>query len=307
MLGCFAMTLLMLPLIIAGLNGDTDNLRLMFPCDNSVCYHFWRFSTGTRRLDVAITSNGRMMGSTGDNNQDIKCSEKLQRLTDDTVGLHYCKITENAFVPQNEAPEFKVAPGFGVSFQCTLVHFLTLRHCSLSERSSVHLTWVDQDGREVRDNSNYHISQRSQCDVTLTVTLQAPGSEAFRCRARVGKSPGDSWISAAMRVQVPVPKMKGKGRGNFNLDDVEPQGGSRYQVGVILAVAALAVVTALAAMFVVVRRRKAANLSLAACPTPVHNHVADDVVYADVVFPVGADRISFTQGQDTEYASVRYR
>nr|XP_049613451.1 uncharacterized protein LOC125990372 isoform X2 [Syngnathus scovelli] len=300
-----AMTLLLLPLIIAGLIGDTGNLQLTFPCSNSVCYHFWRFSRGTQRIDVVITSNGQMMG---DNNQDIKCSKTLQRPTDDTIGLHYCKITENAFVPQNEVPEFKVAPGFGVSFQCTLVNFLTLGHCLISPRSSVHLVWVDQDGLEVHDNSNYHISQRSQCDVTLTVTLQAPGSEAFRCLARVGKSE-NPWFSAAMRVQVLVPKMKGKGRGNFNLDDVEPQVGISYQVGVIsAAVAALAVLTALVAMFVVVRRRKAANLSIAAsCPTPVHNHAEDDVIYADVAFPVDADEISSTQGQDTEYACVRYR
>lgn len=75
------------------------------------------------------------------------------------------------------------------------------------------------------------------------------------------------------------------------------------------------------------------DLPEASCPAAIHDHVsqpeietlscglkreqnvkrfaspqvADDVIYADVVLPVGSDRVSFSQGQDTEYACIRYQ
>ncbi|XP_019721112.1 uncharacterized protein LOC109513249 isoform X2 [Hippocampus comes] len=305
MLECFVMRLLIFPLVITGINvdGDAVSLALTFPCTNSVCYHIWRFTRKTENIDVVLTSSGEMMQSAGVEAQDGKCTRKLQRLTEDNIGLHYCKITDDAFTPQNEAPVFKVAPGFDVSFHCTLLSFLTLAHCSTTRSYDVRLRWVDRTGQEISDNMHYRISRKSRCDVTLNVTLQAPGSEEFRCQAIVR---GKSWNSAEMRVQVPVPKGKGKGRGDFNFKEVKPQD-SHYKVGVVVAVLACATLTALAAMFVVVRRRKAANLPEASCPAAIHDHVADDVIYADVVLPVGPDRVSFSQGQDTEYACIRYQ
>ncbi|XP_077409215.1 diverse immunoglobulin domain-containing protein 3.1 [Vanacampus margaritifer] len=306
MLERFAMRLLLLPLIIAGINGDSEpfSLTFTFPCAHSACYHIWRFTPKTESVvDVVIASNGEMLKSPGDDYQDQKCTKKLPRLTEDNIGTHYCRIMDDAFTPQNEAPVFKEPPGFGVSFQCTLLSFLTLGHCLKRQRSDVRLTWLDQDNREVGNNLRYRISRMSTCDVTLTVNLQAPGSEAFRCQATMGKN---TWTSAEMRVQVPV--AKGKGRRDSNFKEVEPQGDSRYEVTVVVAVLACATLTALAAMFVVIRRRKAAsNLPGASCSTAIHNHVADDVVYADVVLPDGAQSVFFSQGQDTEYACIRHQ
>ncbi|XP_051908897.1 uncharacterized protein LOC127592295 isoform X1 [Hippocampus zosterae] len=331
MLECFVMRLLIFPLVITGINVDGDSLELTFPCTNSVCYHIWRFTQKSERIHVVLTSNGEMMQSARVESQEGKCTRKLERLTEDNIGLHYCKITDDAFTPQSEPPVFKVAPGFDVSFHCTLLSFLTRTRCSKTRKFDVRLRWVDRTGQEISDNMHYRISQKSRCDVTLTVTLQTPGSEEFRCQAIVGEK---SWTSAEMRVQVPVPKGRGKGRGDFNVKEVNPQGmelsplsfenalkmpnmpqksfvsifpiDSHYKVGVVVAVLACAMLTALAAMFVVFRRRKAANLHDASCPAGIHDHVADDVIYADVVLPVGPDRVSFSQGQDTEYACIHY-
>ncbi|XP_051908898.1 uncharacterized protein LOC127592295 isoform X2 [Hippocampus zosterae] len=302
MLECFVMRLLIFPLVITGINVDGDSLELTFPCTNSVCYHIWRFTQKSERIHVVLTSNGEMMQSARVESQEGKCTRKLERLTEDNIGLHYCKITDDAFTPQSEPPVFKVAPGFDVSFHCTLLSFLTRTRCSKTRKFDVRLRWVDRTGQEISDNMHYRISQKSRCDVTLTVTLQTPGSEEFRCQAIVGEK---SWTSAEMRVQVPVPKGRGKGRGDFNVKEVNPQD-SHYKVGVVVAVLACAMLTALAAMFVVFRRRKAANLHDASCPAGIHDHVADDVIYADVVLPVGPDRVSFSQGQDTEYACIHY-
>lgn len=52
-------------------------------------------------IDVVLTSNGEMMQSAGVESQDGKCTSKLQRLTKDNIGLHYCKITDDAFTRQN--------------------------------------------------------------------------------------------------------------------------------------------------------------------------------------------------------------
>ncbi|XP_077367296.1 uncharacterized protein LOC144010729 [Festucalex cinctus] len=303
MLKCFIMRLILLPLIIAVINGASDPVRLTFtfPCANLACYHIWRFTPRTESIDVVIGSNGEMMKSAEDDNQGLQCTERLPRLTENNIGPHYCRIMD-VFTPQNEAPVFLGAPGFGVTLQCTLLSFLTLDRCSKPQQSDVLLTWLDRANREVHNNLSHRISRKSRCDVTLTVNLQTPGSEAFRCQATVRQN---TWTSAEMRVQVPVPK--GKGRRDSNFKEVEPQGDSRYQVGVVVAVLACAALTALAAMIVVVRRRKAENLPGASSPTAIHSHVADDVVYADVVLPDGAESVSFSQGQDTEYACIRYQ
>ncbi|XP_061609282.1 uncharacterized protein LOC133467995 [Phyllopteryx taeniolatus] len=301
MLKRFAMRLLLvLPLVVAGINGDSDTLgvELTFSCANSLCYHIWRFAERKVSIDVAITSKAEMVAGVDD--QDAKCTEKLRQAEEN--GLHYCKITDDAFTPQNNFPELKVAPGDAMSFQCILLSPLTRGHCSKPRQLEALLTWVDRAGLEVRDNSSHRVRRKSPCDVTLTVTLQASGREAFRCRARVG---ANTWTSVEMRVQVPA--FKGKGRGGFKLEEVEPHGDRRFQVGVVAAVLACAALTALAAMFVVVRRRKASNRPEASCPIANINHVPDDVVYADVVLPVAAETVSFSQGEDTEYACIRYQ
>ncbi|XP_061668063.1 uncharacterized protein LOC133496457 isoform X2 [Syngnathoides biaculeatus] len=295
--------LLVLPFVVAGLNGGALALELSFPCGDSVCYHIWTFTPRTASVDVALVSNAEMKATAaGVNDRDARCTERLRPRTQKTRELHYCKFPGEAFVAQNDVPEVKATPGDVVSFQCILVSYLTLGHCFVADRLEVFLLWVDRAGAVVQDTSGHRIRRKSPCDVRLTVTLQAPGREAFRCRARVGAI---TWTSVDMRVQVPAPK--GKGRGGFTLEGVEPQGNSRFQVGVVVAVLACAALTALAAMFVVVRRRKASNLAEAPCPIANSNQVPDDVVYADVVLPDAPETVSFSHAEDTEYACVRYQ
>ncbi|XP_057678957.1 uncharacterized protein LOC130907652 [Corythoichthys intestinalis] len=280
--------LLVIPLLIADVSGD--RIRLMFQCANSVCYNIWTFEP---KRDIVIFTQEQSK------NADYRQCTTYVR-TEDNRGLQYCKMqTEDAFTRQDGVPERKVAPGNTVSFRCVLLSSLMRNSCS--RRSlEVRLTWLDLFDQQVRDNSSHLVQQTSACDATLSVTLEAPGIKAFKCQASDGTLVQNS---AVMRVQVPA--VKGKGRGGFD-SGVEPQDDNRYPGSVVAAVLVCTVLTALATIFVVMKRRKAANQVKASRPIATNDEVADDVVYADVVHSVGPERVSFCHGEDTEYASIRY-
>lgn len=90
-------------------------------------------------------------------------------------------------------------PGKAVSLQCVLLTYVQLGHCDL-HLHQLSLTWVDEAGAEIQEDSQHRIKQRSSCDVTLTVTFQSPQNKKFRCRAAVGE---EVRTSVEFRVRVP--------------------------------------------------------------------------------------------------------
>lgn len=75
-------------------------------------------------------------------------------------------------------------PGKTVSLQCILLAYVKQGNCS-AQLQRVSLTWVDEAGAEIREDSHHRIIRESSCDVTLTVTFQSPGNKKFRCQATV--------------------------------------------------------------------------------------------------------------------------
>ncbi|XP_061901135.1 diverse immunoglobulin domain-containing protein 2.2 isoform X2 [Entelurus aequoreus] len=296
MLQLVVMDLLLLPLIITGPNADAQGFDIAFPCHDLVCYNIWSFRIRTTRENIVIISNGAIKEA-AQSKEDTECTVHVQHLTEDD-DKHYCKQAVDDFTAQKDAPAVNLVPGKMASFQCVLLSFLKRGFCDLRQKE-VRLAWVDQAGVELQDDSRHGIRYKSSCHVTLTVTLQGPGRETFSCRAEVGDS---FWISEELRVQLTA--TRGKGRGGFNVEG-EPQDSRHYQVSVVVGVLASATLTTLAAVFVV-RRRRMAHVSEASISCP-SNNVEDDVVYADVILPASAERVSFCEDDATEYACIRYQ
>ncbi|KAF3849694.1 hypothetical protein F7725_019413 [Dissostichus mawsoni] len=142
-------------------------------------------------------------------------------------------------------------PGKTVSLRCIYFTYIEPWHCYTHQRK-VRLTWVDESGTEIQEDSEQPIKRESSCDITLTVTLQSPGNKKFRCIAFVD---GQAQTSVELGVRVPAPK----GRGRGLVIDLEPenQGGNQNTIGLAVGV--------------------------------VVN--ADDVIYADIILPVSPDRL----------------
>nr|XP_057912222.1 uncharacterized protein LOC131106804 isoform X2 [Doryrhamphus excisus] len=306
--------LLLLPLMDAGAHADSDDAEtfdIAFPCPDLVCYHVWSLRSRRTQEDIVIVHNGRIKEAER-SNQDAQCSVPVQRGTEDHDGTHYCKRPDEVFTPQKSVPEVSVFPGQVWSFHCLLLASSGQGVCHTARGRPVHLSWVDQAGVAVQEDSEHSIRYQSSCHVTLTLTFQGPARETLKCRAQVGDR---VWTSEELQVQVAAPR--GKGRGGFGVDVEEPQASVRYQVGVVVGVLACAALAALAAMFVIAKRRKTADAveaTSASCPS---HHVEDDavyadvvyadVVYADVVLPAGAREVSFCRGHATEYACLRHQ
>lgn len=75
-------------------------------------------------------------------------------------------------------------PGKTLSVECILLTYVKQRRCSI-RRQHVSLTWVDEDGAEITEDSNHQITRDSSCGTTLTVTFQSPGNKKFSCQATV--------------------------------------------------------------------------------------------------------------------------
>ncbi|XP_076612887.1 uncharacterized protein LOC143336547 [Chaetodon auriga] len=304
------MRLLLLSLIRAGVKGD-DGLMfqrgydITFPCEeDAVCFHIWHFSTSQTSDHIAIVSNGEIQTAKSED-EDSKCTLTLKDLTAEDVGRHRCQQRPDVFSPRSppsSTPEVNVMPGKMVSLQCILLTYVELGHCN-KQLQQVSLTWVDEAGAEIQEDSQHQIKRESACDVTLTITFQSPENKKFRCQATV-----DGQVQTSVELRVRVPALKGRGRGFVIEPEPENQGGNHDAVAVAVGVVGCVVLTALVAAFAVKNRRRTRNrLQEESCYTTRINNItnADDVVYAEVILPVGSD-LQVHEHEDTEYACVRY-
>lgn len=90
-------------------------------------------------------------------------------------------------------------PGKTVLLRCIYFTDIEQWHCYTHQRK-VRLTWVDESGAEIQEDSEQPIKRKSSCDITLTVTLQSPGNKKFRCIAFVD---GQAQTSVELGVRVP--------------------------------------------------------------------------------------------------------
>ncbi|KAJ4928810.1 hypothetical protein JOQ06_004435 [Pogonophryne albipinna] len=113
-------------------------------------------------------------------------------------------------------------PGKTVLLRCIYFTYIEQWLCYTHQRK-VRLTWVDESGAEIQEDSEQPIKRESSCDITLTVTLQSPGNKKFRCIAFVD---GQAQTSVELGVRVPAPK----GRGRGLVIDLEPENQEEEQV-----------------------------------------------------------------------------
>ncbi|KAL3052740.1 hypothetical protein OYC64_005296 [Pagothenia borchgrevinki] len=291
--------LLLFSLITTGVNGEDglilaeQNYQSSSPCEEGlVCFPVLRSNQTSDYF--AIVSDGGIKTATS---EDSKCTLQI---TAEDVGLHRCQRLPDVFSPLNTIPELILMPGKTVSLRCI---YFTLEHCYTHHRK-VKLTWVDESGAEIQEDSEQPIKRESSCDITLTVTLQSPGNKKFKCKAFVD---GQAQTSVELGVRVPAPK----GRGRGLVIDLEPenQGGNQNTIGLAVGVVGCAVLTALVSLFIVNRRRTMRRQVDESCYTISTNNVvnADDVIYADIILSVSPDRLQVHDCDSTVYACVRYK
>ncbi|KAK5903764.1 hypothetical protein CgunFtcFv8_007516 [Champsocephalus gunnari] len=296
--------LLLFSLITTGVNGEDgliaeQNYQSSSPCEEGlVCFPVRQLSSSHTSDYFAIVSDGGIKTATS---EDSKCTLQI---TAEDVGLHRCQQLPEVFSPLNTIPELILMPGKTVLLRCIYFTYIEQWHCYTHQRK-VRLTWVDESGAEIQEDSEQPIKRKSSCDITLTVTLQSPGNKKFRCTAFVN---GQAQTSVELGVRVPAPK----GRGRGLVIDLEPenQGGNQNTIGLAVGVVGCAVLTALVSLFVVNRRRTMGRQVDESCYTISANNVvnADDVIYADIILPVSPDRLQQIHDCDsTVYACVRYK
>ncbi|XP_074471308.1 uncharacterized protein LOC141755894 isoform X2 [Sebastes fasciatus] len=281
--------LLLLSLITSGVNGEDglilaeQGFDISVPCEEeSVCLYMWQLSTSTSDY-IAIVRNGEIQTATSEYD-DSKCTLEIKDLTAEDVGRHRCQQRPDFFSPLNTSSELNLMSGKTLSLQCILLTYVEAGHFYTDDLHQVRLAWVDEAGTEIQQDSQHQIKQESLCDVTLTVSLQSPDNRKFRCQATVGE-----------QVQT----------------SVEFPGGNQDVIGAAVGVVGCVALTALVALFVVNRRRTNSQLPDESSSTTSTNNgmnADDDVIYADIIFPVGPpDRVWVYECESTEYACVRYK
>ncbi|KAG8011191.1 hypothetical protein GBF38_005878, partial [Nibea albiflora] len=271
-----------------GLSFPKQSYNVAYPCDDLVCYYMWHFSTTETSHYTAIVSNGEVRTATSEDDEDdegSKCTLQIEDLTKEAVGHSRCQSGPDVSHYSNTSPELKLIPGKSVSLQCILLGYLELKDCDALLQPG-NLMWVDEAGAKIEEDPQHQITLRSPCDITLTVAYQSPVNKKFHCQVTV-----DEQVHTSVEFRVRV------------LD------GNQNVVGAAVGVVGCVVSTALVAAFVVNKRRTRNQLPEDSQFTASTNNVmnADDVIYADILVPVGSGVVWVQECESTEYACVRYK
>ncbi|XP_028997234.1 uncharacterized protein LOC114849707 [Betta splendens] len=268
---------------------------IKYPCEGGfgeVCFHMWEISKGTRAEYVAVVSNGELQRAVPED----KCIVHLSNLTDEDVGHHHCRRRNNDFSSQI-APESKKT----ASLQCVFLTYIERTHCYTQQQRWVDLTWVDEAGNAVQEDAQHQIKKWTSCNTTLSVSLQRAETKTFRCQVAVGEQ---TQTSPALTVGASDLKRSGR---RFQVETAN-QGGPTYAAWGAAGVVACVAVSAALAVFVTNKRRR--NSQLLHEPSSVQhtsNNVltSDDLIYADICFSAGSERVLVQECESTEYACVR--
>ncbi|XP_034555648.1 uncharacterized protein LOC117824299 [Notolabrus celidotus] len=282
---------------------------ITYPCgQNVVCFHIWQYSTEGTPDYIAIVSNGEIKTSPALEDEASQCTLQIKEITEEDVGRHHCRrrpLSSSPYTDFPTNPQLNLMPGKTVTLQCILLASLQQGHCYMQLQQLVSLTWVDESGAVIQEDSKQHINQKSACDVTLTVSFQSPQKKKYRCQATVQ----DQFLTS-VEFHVRFRGLKGKGRF-MKEQEPENQGGNQDTVGLAVGLVGCAVLSAVAAVFVVNirRRRKTQPLPKESCHTTDNNNVlnAGDVIYTEIMLPAGSDPVLVHEYESTEYACVRYK
>lgn len=88
-------------------------------------------------------------------------------------------------------------PGRTLSLHCVFLTYVDKGHCHTHQQEQVFLTWVNEDGAKIQEDSKHEIKQR---DTTLTVILQSPEKKKLRCQVTLDK---EVYTSVAIHVRMP--------------------------------------------------------------------------------------------------------
>ncbi|XP_074541725.1 uncharacterized protein LOC141802152 [Halichoeres trimaculatus] len=273
-----------------------------------VCYHIWQLSTEETHDHIAILTNGEIETALTADSEDSQCTLKIKKFTLEDAGRHHCRQRPILFPSDNvlsNSPQLNLMPGNTVSLQCILLTYVQQGHCYTQLQQQVSLTWVDESGAVIQEDSQQHLNQKSACDVTLTVNYQSPIMHKYRCQATV-----EDQVLTSVEFSIGRPG-KGRGRGRFIQEkEAQSQGGNQDIMALAVGLVGCAVLSAVAAGFVVNRRRKKRQQlqKESECPVSTSNVMdADDVIYADIMLPVASDFVLVHDNESTEYACVQYK
>ncbi|CAK6962592.1 uncharacterized protein LOC122965585 [Scomber scombrus] len=302
------MRLLLLSLITTGVHGRNrlkefpeKNYDIIYPCEDKVCFRLWQFKT---KDYIAIVSNGEIQTNKHEKYGDSKCTLKITNLTAEDIRFHRCQEKPDFFSPYkfSSVAQFNLMHGKTLSLHCVFLTYVDKGHCHTRQRKRVFLTWVNEDGAKIQEDSKHEIKQRTTCDTTLTIIPQSPENKKFRCQVTLDKEVN---TSVAIHVRIPAPK----GRGRGMIIDSKPQGGNKEASGMVVGVVGCLVLTVVVALFIRNRRRTNTQLPDESSNTTSTNNVmnTDDVIYSDIIFPVGSDSVRVHECGSTEYACIRYK
>ncbi|KAL2082040.1 hypothetical protein ACEWY4_021858 [Coilia grayii] len=167
--------------------------RAVLPCENVIYRNcsstVWLYSSVTIRGSIEEVAHGQVQQNTDTNRAerlgvDSTCGLVINDVTAEDAGRYTCqhypvKGRENQGADASvDITVLRVSPlqsvthieaGGNVTLQCYL-H--THDRCTTTTQGKgLHLSWVDERGKELHTSSNRNIIPRSQCNITISVQL----------------------------------------------------------------------------------------------------------------------------------------
>ncbi|KAL0967674.1 hypothetical protein UPYG_G00255360, partial [Umbra pygmaea] len=181
-------------------SGDTVSLfttvggNVSLPCNNVVysnCFSTtWTYNRDRSQDTIEEVIHGKIKMNSqraGKLKVGSDCSLHVSDVSVEDAGLYTCKqylrvgglqhgrdaiVYLSVLTISSSPPVTDIKPDTPVTLKCFLYTFNGAETCSSGVNQDVSLLWVDEAGSELQRDSRYQVTQRSGCDITLTVTLQ---------------------------------------------------------------------------------------------------------------------------------------
>ncbi|KAL0967679.1 hypothetical protein UPYG_G00255420 [Umbra pygmaea] len=186
--------------LLIGVSGDTVSLfttvggLVSLPCNNVVYSNCssttWIYNRNGSQGVIEEVEHGKIKNDSqraGKLKVGSDCSLHVSDVSVEDAGLYTCRqfLTENG--PQHggdadvhlsvltmfsSPPVTYITSDTPVTLRCFLYTYNGAGRCFPGVNQDVSLLWVDEAGSEQQRDSRVQVTQRSSCDITLTVTLQ---------------------------------------------------------------------------------------------------------------------------------------
>ncbi|KAK6294867.1 hypothetical protein J4Q44_G00340930 [Coregonus suidteri] len=177
------MELVITALLLTGVSGDClySNVGndVSLPCANvvypncsSTTWLFWR----SPQPITELVRGGQIRTETSARAERLRvesdCSLHVQKVRAEDAGQYQCL--------QYLTEVMDLKPDRPVTLRCVQTTWGGTGSCFLYDR----LSWVDEAGTELQGDSRYQLTKTTDCDITLTVTLQRKdNNRKWRCQA----------------------------------------------------------------------------------------------------------------------------